>query len=40
MLQGQFPCVIFWGFNHFLVLEGFDQTHAFLSDPAQGRCAF
>ena len=37
MLQGQFPCVIFWGFNHFLVLEGFDQSHAFLSDPAQGR---
>tara|TARA_B000000565_G_scaffold51830_1_gene34372 strand:+ start:4408 stop:6618 length:2211 start_codon:yes stop_codon:yes gene_type:complete len=37
MLQGQFPCVIFWGFNHFLVVEGFDQTHAFLSDPAQGR---
>ena len=31
------PCVIFWGFNHFLVVEGFDQTHAFLSDPAQGR---
>ena len=34
MLQGQFPCVIFW--NDFLVLEGFDQSHAFLSDPAQG----
>ena len=37
MLQGQFPCMIFWGFNHFLVVEGFDETHAFLSDPAQGR---
>jgi NHLM bacteriocin system ABC transporter peptidase/ATP-binding protein len=36
-LQGQFPCVAFWGFNHFLVLEGFAENHAYLSDPAQGR---
>lgn len=35
--EGQFPCVVFWGFNHFLVVEGFDASHAFLSDPAQGR---
>ncbi|QNI84249.1 ABC multidrug efflux transporter [Synechococcus sp. PROS-7-1] len=35
--EGQFPCVVFWGFNHFLVVEGFDADHAFLSDPAQGR---
>ena len=35
--EARFPCVLFWGFNHFLVLEGFDQSHAFLSDPAQGR---
>ncbi len=35
--QGQFPAIVFWGFAHFLVLEGFDQTHAFVSDPAQGR---
>lgn len=35
--EGQFPCVVFWGFNHFLVVEGFDTSHAFLSDPAQGR---
>jgi ATP-binding cassette subfamily B protein len=35
--QARFPCVLFWSFNHFLVLEGFDQNHAFLSDPAQGR---
>lgn len=35
--QGRFPCVVFWGFNHFLVLEGFEGDHAFLSDPAQGR---
>ena len=35
--EGRFPCIIFWGFNHFLVVEGFEGEHAFLSDPAQGR---
>ena len=35
--NGDFPCVVFWGFNHFLVVEGFDSHHAFLSDPAEGR---
>ena len=35
--KGQFPSVVFWGFNHFLVVEGFAGRHAFLSDPAQGR---
>ncbi len=35
--QGCFPCVAFWGFNHFLVVEGFEGDHAYLSDPAQGR---
>lgn len=34
---GQFPCIVYWSFRHFLVVEGFNKTHAFLSDPAQGR---
>ena len=31
------PLVLFWEFNHFLILEGFDQGHFYLNDPAAGR---
>ncbi len=37
LMQVQTPAIIFWNFNHFLVLEGFTKSKVFLSDPAQGR---
>ena len=35
--NGQFPCIIHWNFNHFVVLDGFKGDKAVLNDPAQGR---
>ena len=31
-----FPCIIFWNFNHFVVLDGFSGKYAYLNDPARG----
>jgi NHLM bacteriocin system ABC transporter peptidase/ATP-binding protein len=35
--DGPFPCIIHWGFNHFVVLCGFNGKRAVLNDPARGR---
>ena len=34
--KGQFPCIIHWNFNHFVVLCGFKGKYAYINDPARG----
>ena len=34
--KGQYPCIIHWNMNHFVVLNGFKGRYAYLNDPARG----
>ena len=34
--KGEFPCIIHWNFNHFVVLDGFKGKYACINDPARG----
>ena len=33
----QLPLVLFWEFNHFVVLEGYSESHYYINDPSCGR---
>ena len=34
--EGDFPCIIHWNMNHFVVLNGFKGDHVYINDPARG----
>ena len=35
--KAPYPCIIFWNFNHFVVLTGFSKKYAYINDPARGQ---
>ena len=34
--KAELPCILFWKFNHFVVLDGFKGNKVLLNDPARG----
>ena len=37
LMKMRFPLILFWEFNHFLILEGVESGKYYLNDPANGR---
>ena len=34
--KGSYPCIVYWNYNHFLVLDGVRGGKAYINDPAKG----
>lgn len=34
--KAEFPCIVHYGFNHFVVLKGFKRNKVYINDPAKG----
>lgn len=34
--KAAYPCILFWNFNHFVVLNGFKGKYALINDPGRG----
>ena len=34
--EGQFPCIVHWEFNHFVVVDGIKGNKVYINDPARG----
>ena len=34
--EAPYPCIVFWNFTHYVVLDGFAGKYAYINDPARG----